>query len=84
MRFSHQGLDYRCRQAHTSQSDWAPPLVYALWERINAGGAWTVQVIYKPGDKVTFQGHQYRCIQGHQAQPDWSPPAVPALKQRLD
>jgi hypothetical protein len=81
---SHLGLDYRCRQAHTSQSDWAPPLIYALWERINASSAWTVQVLYKPGDRVSFQGHQYRCIQGHQAQPDWSPPAVPALWQRLD
>jgi hypothetical protein len=80
----HLGLDYRCRQAHTSQSDWAPPNVYALWERINAGAQWTVQVIYKAGDTVTFQSHHYRCIQGHQAQPDWSPPVVPALWQFLD
>jgi DNA-binding protein YbaB len=81
---THLGLDYRCRQEHTSQVDWAPPNVYALWERINAGSAWTVQVIYKAGDTVTFEGHHYRCIQGHQAQPDWSPPVVPALWQLLD
>jgi DNA-binding protein YbaB/chitodextrinase len=80
----HNGLQYRCRQAHTSQSDWAPPVVYALWERINAGSAWAVQVIYKTGDEVTFSGHRYRCIQGHQAQPDWEPPDVPALWQQLD
>jgi DNA-binding protein YbaB/chitodextrinase len=80
----HNGLDYRCRQAHTSQSDWAPPVVFALWERINAGEAWTVQVIYNSGDVVTFEGHRYKAIQGHQAQPDWEPPDVPALWQRLD
>jgi hypothetical protein len=82
---THQGLDYRCRIAHTSQSDWEPQLTYNLWERINAGGVWAVQVIYKVGDEVSFQGHFYRCIQGHQSQPDWTPTTpVPALWQRLD
>jgi DNA-binding protein YbaB len=80
----HQGLDYRCRQAHTSQVGWEPPNVYALWERINAGGAWTVQVLYKAGDQVTFGGRSYRCIQGHQSQPDWEPALVPALWQPVD
>jgi DNA-binding protein YbaB len=78
---THNGLQYRCRQTHTSQSDWAPPMVYALWERINAGTAWAVQVIYKTGDEVTFSGVRYQCIQGHQSQPDWEPPDVPALWQ---
>jgi hypothetical protein len=78
------GLEYRCRQSHTSQSDWTPPATYALWERINAGSVWAVQVIYKTGDVVAFQGHSYKCLQGHQAQPDWQPPDVPALWQRLD
>jgi DNA-binding protein YbaB len=80
---THLGLDYRCRQAHTSQGDWAPPAKFALWERINAGSAWTVQVIYQVGDRVTHGGHSYRCLQRHQAQPDWSPPAAPTLWQRL-
>src|SRR5437868_9936205 len=25
---------YRCRQAHTAQSDWTPPATPALWERV--------------------------------------------------
>lgn len=79
-----QGLDYRCRQAHTSQVGWEPPNVFALWERINAGSVWAVQVIYKAGDEVVFQGHHFRCIQGHQSQSDWEPPQVPALWQPLD
>jgi chitodextrinase len=79
-----QGLDYQCRQGHTSQIDWAPPNVYDLWARINAGSVWATQVIYQVGDTVSFQGHHYRCIQGHQSQPDWTPPVVPALWQLLD
>ena len=80
---SFQGKDYRCRQAHTSQSDWTPPLTYNLWERINAGTVWAPQVIYKVGDEVTHLGHLYKCLQGHQAQPDWEPQLTPALWQKL-
>jgi hypothetical protein len=75
----HQGAQYRCRQAHTAQTGWEPPLTYALWERINAGGNWTPQVIYQTGTIVVHQGKSYRAIQGHQAQADWPPPSVPAL-----
>ena len=35
---SYQGVEYRCRQAHTSQPDWNPVAVPALWERVSAGG----------------------------------------------
>jgi len=30
-RVTYQGKTYRCRQAHTSLSDWTPPVVPALW-----------------------------------------------------
>jgi hypothetical protein len=30
---SYGGAHYRCIQAHTSQPDWAPPVVPALWQR---------------------------------------------------
>lgn len=76
---SFQGLDYRCRQSHTSQSDWEPPNVYALWERINTGGEWAPQVIYQTGDETIYQGTTYRAIQGHQSQTGWEPPNQPAL-----
>lgn len=80
---AHLGLDYRCRIGHTSQSTWAPPQVYNLWERINAGPEWTLQVIYKLGDVVTYNGQSYRALQGHQAQPGWHPPAAPTLWQAI-
>jgi hypothetical protein len=35
---THEGLTYKCLQAHTSQSDWAPPIVPALWEPQDDGG----------------------------------------------
>jgi hypothetical protein len=31
---THKGATYRCRQAHTSQSDWEPQLTPALWLRL--------------------------------------------------
>jgi DNA-binding protein YbaB len=79
----HLGIDYRCRQAHTSQAGWEPPNTYNLWARIKTGEAWTLQVMYDTGDEVTYQGARYRCLQAHQAQPDWAPPNVPNVWQRL-
>ena len=32
-RRQYDGLLYRCVQAHTSQADWTPPAVHALWVR---------------------------------------------------
>jgi hypothetical protein len=76
---SFEGLDYECRQAHTSQVGWEPPVVYALWARINAGATWAPQVLYQTGDEVVYQAVGYRALQGHQSQPGWEPPNVPAL-----
>ncbi|MGD2046886.1 MAG: hypothetical protein PVH96_11725 [Gemmatimonadota bacterium] len=81
---SHNGLDYRCRQSHTSQTGWEPPNTYALWERINTGGQWAPQVIYQTDDEATYQGTTYRAIQGHQAQAGWEPPNQPALWEEVD
>jgi DNA-binding protein YbaB len=80
---THLGLDYRCRIAHTSQSDWEPQLTFNLWERINAGGVWTIQVLYKVGEEVSHQGIFYRCLQQHQSQPDWPPNLIPAVWQKI-
>jgi hypothetical protein len=30
---TYQGVRYSCRQAHTAQGDWAPPIVPALWQK---------------------------------------------------
>ena len=59
------GLLYRCVQAHTSQADWTPPQVPALWVRtstdpfpewIQPTGA---QDAYNKGDKVSHLGKHW-------------------------
>lgn len=59
------GLLYRCVQDHTSQDDWTPPQVPALWVRtsteewpewIQPTGA---QDAYNKGDKVTHNSKHW-------------------------
>ena len=61
-RVKYEELLYRCVQAHTSQEDWTPPAVPALWVRtsteewpewIQPAGAHDA---YHLGDKVTHNG----------------------------
>ncbi len=75
-----QKVDYRVRQAHTSQVDWQPPNVPALFARVNNNnGTWQPQIIYAVGDRVLFNAQLFVTRQMHQAQVGWEPPATPAL-----
>lgn len=54
---------YRCVQAHTSQADWTPDAVPALWTEVTKPGeipVWKqpigVQDAYMTGDKVHYPG----------------------------
>lgn len=80
------GLIFIARQAHTSRTGWEPPNAFSLWARSKAdtNGVWTIQVVYVPGDVVSFEGHHYRALQGGQAIAGWEPPKVPALWTRID
>lgn len=64
-RRQYDGLLYRCVQAHTSQTDWTPPQVPALWVRtsteewpewIQPAGAHDA---YNTGDKVSHNGKHW-------------------------
>lgn len=65
-RVSYNGLVYRCVQSHTSQADWTPDVVPALWTRIKADPEpsepeeWVqptgAQDAYAKGDKVKHNG----------------------------
>lgn len=78
----HAGTLWKCVQAHTSQVDWAPPNVPALWtpaapanvvpEWVQPTGA---QDAYQTGDRVTFQGNVYESLINANV---WSPTAYPA------
>ncbi|MEV0378809.1 carbohydrate-binding protein [Nonomuraea sp. NPDC050643] len=46
---TYNGVDYVCLQAHTSQPDWEPPNVPALWKQSTGGGTDTTAPSV-PGD----------------------------------
>lgn len=84
---TYGGKTWKCLQAHTTQVDWTPPQVPALWAdaTVQPPGVWAVGVAYKVGDIVTYtpNGLTYQCLQAHTSQATWTPPAVPALWKKL-
>lgn len=81
----YNALMWTVIQAHTSQVDWSPPIVPALFNRVLAPGdvQWAYPVAYKIGDEVVYLGLNYRCIQAHTSQAGWTPAAVPSLWTRI-
>ena len=64
-RRQYDGLLYRCVQAHTSQADWTPPSVPALWVRTSTE-EWPEWIqptgahdAYNKGDKVSHNGKHW-------------------------
>ena len=58
---------YKCVQAHTSQADWTPDAVPALWVKVSVE-EWPEFVqptgahdAYNTGDKVSYNGKHYVC-----------------------
>lgn len=62
----YEGHQYKIVQAHRSQSDWAPPLTPALWERVHEE--------YHGGDQQSYQAPQQ---QQQQPNPGYSYGAPP-------
>ena len=63
----HDGILYKCVQAHTSQADWTPDATQALWvvvsieefpEWVQPTGAHDA---YNTGDKVSYNSKHYVC-----------------------
>lgn len=76
----YDGVLYRCVQAHTTQSEWTPNIVPALWTPLRADLAPWVQPTgahdaYPLGARVTFNGRVY---ESKIAANVWSPTAYPA------
>ena len=64
-RRQYDGLLYRCVQAHTSQADWTPPAVPALWVRTSTE-EWPEWIqptgahdAYEKGAKVSHNGKHW-------------------------
>ena len=81
---SDGGVVYRVDQAHTTQTDWTPTVVPALYTRIGSVGSSGPQPWVQPegahdayaiGDRVTFEGATYESLIAANV---WSPTAYPA------
>lgn len=66
-RAQYNGTLYKCVQAHTSQPDWTPDAVPALWVKVSVDEypEWVQPTgahdAYNIGDKVTYNGQHYVC-----------------------
>ena len=76
-----EGKLYRCIQAHTTQADWKPALVPALWLEVSVE-EWPEWVqptgsedAYNTGDKVTYNGVKYISLVDGNV---WDPVSYPA------
>lgn len=66
-RAQYNGTLYKCVQAHTSQADWTPDAVPALWVKVSVDEypEWVQPTgahdAYNKGDKVSYNGQHYIC-----------------------
>ena len=81
---------YKCVQAHTSQADWTPPEVPALWTEVAKPGEIPVwkqptgaQDAYMTGDKVWFPDRDTTVYESLIDNNTWSPEAYPAGWQAI-
>ncbi len=85
--YSYGAFLWRCLQAHTTQGDWPPDIVPALWRKVeiipeDSVRVWQAGVDYAVGDEVAYpdaDGSFFYCLQVHTSLTGWEPPNVPAL-----
>lgn len=72
-------------QAHTTQDDWTPDKVPALFKvhRSPSMTEWQAGIDVKVGEKLSYQGVTYEVIQGHRTQTGWEPDKVPSLWKKV-
>ncbi len=90
VRVRYERTLYKCVQAHTSQADWTPDAVPALWTAVAEPGTIPVWVqptgaqdAYQTGDKVYYpdeNGSIYESLIDNNV---WSPVAYPAGWEEL-
>ena len=68
-------------QGHTTQADWTPDKVPALFKvhRTPEMTAWVAGITVAAGERFTFGGATWECLQAHTTQQGWEPPTTPSL-----
>jgi hypothetical protein len=78
----YNDVEYRCIQAHVTQTDWTPDATPTLWVIYQEPGQeWLPGVWYAVDVEVEYLENTYKCLQAHTSQIGWEPPNVPALWQ---
>ena len=72
-------------QAHTTQADWTPDRVPALFKvhRTPEMTEWVAGITVAAGERFTFGGATWECVQAHTTQKGWEPDKVPSLWRKV-
>ena len=72
-------------QAHTTQDDWTPDKVPALFKihRTPEMTEWVAGITVAAGERFTFGGATYEVVQAHTTQKGWEPDRVPSLWRKV-
>ena len=72
-------------QGHTTQADWTPDKVPALFRihRTPEMTEWQPGIAVKAGEKLTYKGATYEVVQSHRTQAGWEPDRVPSLWKKI-
>lgn len=72
-------------QGHTTQADWTPDKVPALFRihRTPQMTEWVAGIAVKAGERFTFGGATWECVQAHTTQKGWEPDRVPSLWRKV-
>ena len=72
-------------QGHTTQADWTPDKVPALFKvhRTPEMTAWVAGITVAAGERFTFGGATWECVQAHTTQKGWEPDKVPSLWKKV-
>ena len=72
-------------QAHTTQADWTPDKVPALFtvHRSTGSTVWVAGIKVTVGERFSYQGVVWEVVQAHTTQAGWEPDKVPSLWKKV-
>ena len=72
-------------QGHTTQADWTPDKVPALFRihRTPEMTAWVAGIAVAAGERFAFGGATWEVVQAHTTQKGWEPDKVPSLWKKV-